>query len=84
MFNLSADNEGYRLFHFSGNVMDSKVKLEGWAHAYVKVEFSLHDFFEKAVRLGMMQHYALTYSPYIEREIERICAILGIRYVRME
>ena len=84
MFNLSADNEGYRLFHFSGNVMEPKVKLEGWAHAYVQVDFSLPQFFERAVRLGMMQHYAVTYSPYIGREIERVCAVLGIRYIRME
>jgi L-arabinose isomerase len=84
MFNLSAGNEGYRLFNFSGNVVRPKIKLDGWAHAYVEVMFSLPAFFEKVVRLGMMQHYAVTYSTGIAEKIKLVCSVLGVRYIKME
>jgi L-fucose isomerase-like protein len=73
---LFAGAEDCRLTVFQGEVLPTKGKLEAFPHAFVRIQRPLADFFEKAARLGLTQHFALSYDPVAGR-LEKLCRILG-------
>ena len=73
---LFAGAEDCRLTVFQGEVLPTQGKLEAFPHAFVRIERPLADFFEKAARLGLTQHFALSYDPVAGR-LEKLCRILG-------
>lgn len=75
-----ADIESYRMLVFKGGVLPVKDKLEGFSSAYVKIGMPLHEFFEKAVRMGMTQHFAVSYDD-LGAKLEKFCSVVGIEYI---
>jgi len=82
LVSLFAAAQRYRAVVFDGTVLPVKDKLEAFAHAYVKIEKPLAGFFEQMARLGMSQHFALSYDP-VEGALEKLCRITGIEWVRV-
>ena len=74
---LFAGAENYRLTVFRGEVLSTQTKLEAFPHALVRIERPLADFFEEAGRLGLTQHFALSYDPVAGR-LEKLSRILGL------
>jgi hypothetical protein len=58
-------------------VLPTQAKLEAFPHAFVRIERPLADFFERAGRLGLTQHFALSYDPVAGR-LEKLSRILGL------
>ena len=79
---LFAAAERYRTVVFDGEVLPVKDKLEGFAHAFVKVDLPLAGLLEQLVRLGMSQHFAISYDA-IAGALEKVCRICGLDWVRI-
>ncbi len=73
---LFAGAEDCRLAVFQGEALPTRGKLQAFPHAYVRVERPLAELFDKAARLGLTQHFALSYDPVASR-LERLSRILG-------
>jgi L-arabinose isomerase len=82
LVNMSEGGQGYRIFSFTGESMPVPDETVGFTSAYIKVTPPLEELFEKAVRLGMMQHYALSYGDSTEK-LKKFCRIMGIEFVNM-
>jgi hypothetical protein len=65
-----------RLAAFRGEVLPTRDKLEAFPHAFVRIERPLAEFFEKAARLGLTQHFALSYDP-VAGPLEKLSRLLG-------
>ena len=77
---MFADNEAYRMFAFKGEALPVKDKLEGFTSVYVKIETPLRNFYEKAIRTGMTQHFAVSYED-IGKKLQKFCDISGLDFV---
>ncbi len=73
---LFAGAEDCRLAVFRGQALPTRGRLEAFPHAFVRVERPLAELFEKAARLGLTQHFALSYDPVAGR-LEKLSRILG-------
>lgn len=82
MVSLFAAAQKYRTVLFAGEVLPVKEKLEGFAHAFVKVEQPLSGLFAQLGKLGMSQHFAISYDP-IAGALEKLCSIAGMEWVRI-
>jgi L-fucose isomerase-like protein len=76
---LFAAGDRYRLFCFHGEVLPTEGKLAGFTHALVKIQTPLGRFFETAGRLGMTQHFALSYGDLAGR-FEELCRVLNLEF----
>jgi L-arabinose isomerase len=76
---LFAGLQEYRLTVFQGEVLPTREKLAGFPHAFVRVERPLADFFERAGRLGLTQHFALSYDA-VSGRLEKLSRILGLAW----
>jgi L-arabinose isomerase len=72
---LFAGAERCRLAAFRGEVLPTRGKLEAFPHALVRIERPLAEFFEKASRLGLTQHFALSYDP-VAGTLEKLSRLL--------
>jgi L-arabinose isomerase len=73
---LFAGAQDCRLTAFRGEVLPNRGKLEAFPHALVRIERPLAEFFEKAARLGLTQHFALSYDP-VAGCLEKLSRLLG-------
>ena len=63
-------------------MLPTRDKLAGFAHALVRIQTPVEAFFERAARLGMMQHFAVSYDPIAGR-LEQLCRVMGMEYVEL-
>ena len=61
----------------SGECLGGKEKLLGSPHAYLKLTTPLAEFFEKAVKTGMTQHWAVVHGDVVN-ELVALADILGV------
>jgi L-arabinose isomerase len=79
LVNLFGRGDAYRVFCLRGETLPTREKLAGFAHALVRIEPPVARFFEQVGRLGMMQHFALSYDDITGR-LETLCRIEGMEY----
>jgi L-fucose isomerase-like protein len=79
LVNLSGGAGAYRLFCVRGEALPTQGKLAGYAHALVRIEPPLAVFFEQAARLGMMQHFSMSYDE-VSGRLERLSRVAGIEF----
>ena len=77
LLSVFCDVERFKLVISSGEALGGPPKLLGSPHAYVQVETPLPDFFEKAIRSGMTQHWALVHEDVVD-ELLALADILGL------
>jgi L-arabinose isomerase len=77
LLSLFCDTERFKLVISSGMAMAGEIKLLGSPHIYVKIQPPLAEFFEKAIRSGMTQHWAVVHDTVIE-ELLALADILGL------
>jgi L-arabinose isomerase len=77
LVNLCERESGYGMFAFRGEALKVPDEAEGFTCAYVKPDAPPAAILEKAVRLGVMQHYALSYGDLIGR-LRKFCDLTGI------
>jgi L-arabinose isomerase len=80
LVSLSESGPGYRVFCLRAEVLPTQGKLAGFAHALVRIDRPVEEFFDQAARLGMMQHFALSYDD-VAGKLEQLCRVTGIEYV---
>lgn len=80
MVSLSQEGEKYRLFTFPGEALAAPDETEGFTNAAVKVPVPVSALFEKAVTLGVMQHYAMGYGDF-SGELEKFCRLTGMEFI---
>lgn len=74
---LFAGLQRYRVACFRGEVLPTREKLAGFPHALVRIQQPLQAFFERAGRLGLTQHFALSYDEVAGR-LARFCRVAGL------
>jgi L-fucose isomerase-like protein len=79
---LFADRDVYRIACVKGEVLPQSDKLAGFAHALVRIDRPLEAFFEEAGRLGMTQHFAVTYDE-VAPGLARLARVLGMQFVEL-
>jgi L-arabinose isomerase len=77
LLSVFCDVERFKLIISLGEALGGPPKLLGSPHAYVRVETPLPDFFEKAIRSGMTQHWALVHGDVVD-ELLALADILGL------
>jgi L-arabinose isomerase len=72
----------YRLAWLRGEVLETREKLASFPHALVRIEPPLHEFYERAARAGMTQHFALSYDA-VEGKLARLAEVLGLEVLKL-
>ncbi len=80
LLSVFCDVERFKLVVARGEALGGPVRLLGSPHAYVKLTSPLAEFFEKAIRTGMTQHWALVHDDLVE-EIAALAEILQVEMV---
>ena len=77
LLSVFCDVERFKLVISSGEALGGPPRLLGSPHASVRVETPLSDFFERAIRSGMTQHWALVHQDVVD-ELLALADILGL------
>jgi L-arabinose isomerase len=77
LLSVFCDVERFKLVISSGQAISGEPKLLGSPHAYVRLETPLAEFFEKTIRSGMTQHWALVHDDVVD-ELIALADILGL------
>jgi L-arabinose isomerase len=80
LLSVFCDVERFKLVISSGEALGGPAKLLGSPHAYVRLPTPLPIFFEKAIRSGMTQHWALVHAEVVE-ELEALAEILNLEKI---
>jgi L-arabinose isomerase len=80
MLSLFCDVDRFKMVVSSGECLGGKEKLLGSPHAYVKIATPLAEFFEKAIKTGMTQHWALVHGDVVN-ELIALADVLGVEKV---
>jgi L-arabinose isomerase len=80
MLSLFCDVDRFKMVITSGECLGGKDKLLGSPHAYVRIATPLAEFFEKAIRTGMTQHWALVHDDVVN-ELVALARVLGLESV---
>ena len=77
LLSLFCDVDRFKMVISSGACLGGKEKLLGPPHAYLKLTTPLAEFFEKAVKTGMTQHWAVVHGDVVN-ELVALADILGV------
>ena len=80
MLSVFCDVDRFKMVITSGECLGGKEKLLGSPHAYVKIATPLAEFFEKAIKTGMTQHWALVHDGVVN-ELVVLADVLGLEKV---
>ena len=69
LLSIFCDVERFKMVITTGKALSGPHKLLGSPHAYVRLALPLEDFFEKTIRSGMTQHWALVHNDCVEELI---------------
>jgi L-arabinose isomerase len=77
MLSVFCDVERFKMVITSGEALGGPAKLLGSPHAYVKLATPLADFFERTIRSGMTQHWALVHDDVVD-ELVALAEIMDL------
>ena len=77
LLSVFCDVERFKMVITRGNSLSGPHKLLGSPHAYVRLDRPLEDFFERIIRSGMTQHWALVHDDCVE-ELVALADILEL------
>jgi L-arabinose isomerase len=77
LLSLFCDVDRFKMVIASGESLGGKDKLLGSPHAYIKLTTPLAEFFEKAVKTGMTQHWAVVHGDFVH-ELVALADVLGV------
>ncbi len=77
LLSVFCDVERFKLVITSGEAVSGEPRLLGSPHALVRVAAPLPEFFEKAIRSGMTQHWAMVHADIME-ELIALADILNL------
>jgi L-arabinose isomerase len=77
MLSLFCDVERFKMVIASGEALGGPPRLLGSPHAWVRLATPLADFFERCIRTGMTQHWALVHADVVD-ELVALADILGL------
>jgi L-arabinose isomerase len=80
LLSVFCDIGRFKLVITSGESLGSGPRLLGPPHAYVKMDMPLADFFDKTIKTGMTQHWALVHDVVVD-ELVALADILGLEKV---
>jgi L-arabinose isomerase len=80
LLSVFCDLDRFKLVISTGEALAGERKLLGSPHIYVKLEQPLAQFFERSIRTGMTQHWALVHEEVID-ELVILAEILGLNQV---
>jgi len=83
LLSLFCDVDKFRMIISSGKALSGKEKLSGSPHIYIKLKTPLKDFFEKSVKTGMTQHWAVVHQD-VAAELIALADILNLDRVIVE
>jgi L-arabinose isomerase len=83
LLSVFQDVERFKLVVSSGWAEGGPPKLLGSPHAYVKLDVPLHEFFQRAIRTGMTQHWALVHADVTD-ELVALADMLGLEMVLID
>ena len=72
----------YRVAWLRGEVLPTRGKLADYPHALVRTERPLREFYERAARAGMTQHFALSYGE-VAGKLARLAEVLGLEVLEL-
>jgi L-arabinose isomerase len=64
---------------FGGESVDCPPKLEDTNHLFCKLDLTVVDFFNKALKLGSSQHFLVIPGKYCDN-LERLCQFVDIEF----
>jgi L-arabinose isomerase len=77
LLSVFCDVERFKLVITSGEAQGGPRRLLGSPHAYVRLSTPLPEFFERAIRTGMTQHWALVHAEVVD-ELVALADILEL------
>jgi L-arabinose isomerase len=77
LLSVFCDVERFKMVISSGEALGGQPKLLGSPHIYVRLDESLEEFFERSIRTGMTQHWAIVHDD-IAQELLALADILGL------
>jgi L-arabinose isomerase len=80
ILSLFCDVDRFKMVITSGECLGGKDILLGSPHAYVKIATPLAKFFEKAIKTGMTQHWAMVHDDVVD-ELVALADVLGLEKV---
>jgi len=80
LLSVFCDVDRFKFVISSGEALGGPPRFLGAPHACVKLVTPLPDFFERAIRTGMTQHWALVHDDVME-ELVALAGILGLKGV---
>jgi len=81
--NCVYDGEKLRWTVIEGNSLPGPPKLEGNCHLFCRIEPDVKDFYEKAIQLGVSQHWIIVSGRY-KKNLQKLCTWLNIAYGTIE
>jgi L-arabinose isomerase len=82
LLSVYCDVAQFRMVISRGEALGGTPKLLGSPHAYVRLSIPVGEFFEKAIRTGMTQHWALVHDDVVD-ELVALAQILGLGCVEI-
>lgn len=76
LLSIFGDAEKFKLVITSGEAEAGKKILEGSPHIHIKLQMPLADFFTRAVKSGITQHWAVVHAE-VTRELTALAEILN-------
>jgi L-arabinose isomerase len=80
MLSLFCDVARFKMVITSGECLGGNEKLLGSPHAYIRIKAPLAEFFEKAIKAGMTQHWALVHDDAVN-ELMALADVLHLEKV---
>jgi L-arabinose isomerase len=80
LLSVFCDVERFKLIISFGEALSGPPKLLGSPHAYVRLKTPLAEFFERAIRSGMTQHWALVHDDVVD-ELVALADILELDHI---
>ncbi len=80
LLSVFCDVERFKLVVSSGEALSGGPRLLGSPHALVRIAAPLSEFFEKAIRSGMTQHWGMVHADIID-ELIALAGILNLDQV---
>lgn len=80
MLSVFCDVERFKMVISSGQCVGGKEKVLGSPHAYIKLTVPVSEFFEKAIKTGMTQHWAVVHGNVV-KELTALADVLGVERV---
>lgn len=77
MISLFDDLDGFKMVIAGGESLADGPRLQGFAHMLIRLDVPVADFFARAMRTGITQHWAIVHDAIQER-MRALAGLLGI------